>query len=148
MHIGGLHEGPGNYIATEGDLGLTRPLFLVGTAAGAYHGYKRNKSVKWALIWGFLGGLAPIITGAVALAQGFGKPKAPRSRRNGEYGPKVMSVGSEITYKKKGHRGYNTRFVRRQTKWSYATPEDGWKQIRKHRKTAKTAKKLYSSKGK
>lgn len=44
-------------------------------AASAYHGYKRNDSIGWALWWGFLGGIFPIITPTIALAQGFGKPK-------------------------------------------------------------------------
>jgi hypothetical protein len=43
-------------------------------AAGAYHGYKRNNSVGWALWWGFMGWLAPVVTPAIAVAQGFGKP--------------------------------------------------------------------------
>lgn len=47
----------------------------VGAAAAAYHGYKRGGTVKSALIWGLLGGLAPIITNAVAVAQGFGQRK-------------------------------------------------------------------------
>jgi hypothetical protein len=42
----------------------------------AYHGYKRNRgSVKWAIAWGLLGGLFPIITPAVAFAQGIGDRK-------------------------------------------------------------------------
>jgi hypothetical protein len=42
----------------------------------AYHGYKRNNgSVGWALGWGLLGGLFPIITPAIAFAQGIGKRK-------------------------------------------------------------------------
>lgn len=47
----------------------------VGAAAAAYHGYKRGGTVKSALIWGLLGGIAPIITNAVAVAQGFGQRK-------------------------------------------------------------------------
>jgi hypothetical protein len=48
----------------------------LGTGLGAYHGYKRNGgSVGWAIGWGLLGGLVPIITVPVALAQGFGKRK-------------------------------------------------------------------------
>lgn len=49
---------------------------LLGTAGmvmGAYHGYKRNNSVGWAIGWGLLGGLFPFITIPVSLAQGFGK---------------------------------------------------------------------------
>lgn len=47
----------------------------IGMAAGAYHGYKRNKSVGWAIGWGLLGGAFPILTGVVAVAQGYGKRK-------------------------------------------------------------------------
>jgi hypothetical protein len=54
---------------------------LVGTAsmaASAYHGYKRNNSVGWAIWWGFMGGVFPVITPVIAFAQGFGKPiKSP-----------------------------------------------------------------------
>lgn len=50
-------------------------LSLVGAGLAAYHGYKRNhESVGSAVGWGVLGGLVPIITVPVALAQGFGKP--------------------------------------------------------------------------
>jgi hypothetical protein len=41
--------------------------------ASAFHGYRRNNSVGWAIWWGFMGALFPIITPAIALAQGFGK---------------------------------------------------------------------------
>ena len=43
--------------------------------ASAYHGYKRNESVGWAIGWAFMGALFPVITPAVALAQGFGQAK-------------------------------------------------------------------------
>jgi hypothetical protein len=43
--------------------------------AAGYHGYKRNNSVGWALLWSILGGAAPPITGVIAVAQGFGKKK-------------------------------------------------------------------------
>lgn len=50
------------------------PLFSVaGVGMGAYHGYRRNDSVGWAIGWGLLGGLFPFITIPVSLAQGFGK---------------------------------------------------------------------------
>ena len=48
-------------------------LSVASTALCAYHGYKRNNSVGWAIAWGLLGGLFPIISPAVAVAQGFGK---------------------------------------------------------------------------
>jgi hypothetical protein len=50
-------------------------LSIASSAASAYHGYKRNNSVGWALWWGFMGGLFPVITPAIALAQGFSKPE-------------------------------------------------------------------------
>lgn len=50
-------------------------LGTVSMAASAYHGYKRNQSVGWALVWGFFGAIAPVITPTIAVAQGFGKRK-------------------------------------------------------------------------
>lgn len=48
---------------------------IAGGAASAYHGYKRNDSIGWALWWGFWGSLLPIFTPIIAYAQGFGKKK-------------------------------------------------------------------------
>jgi len=58
-------------------------LALPSALACAYHGYKRNDSVGWALWWGLVGGMP--ITPIIALAQGFGKRKGmtPNRRRNG-----------------------------------------------------------------
>jgi hypothetical protein len=53
------------------ELGLS----VAGTAIGAYHGYKRNNSVGWAIGWAVLGGMFPVITSAVAFAQGISKRK-------------------------------------------------------------------------
>lgn len=51
-------------------------LALLSGGASAYHGYKRSRgSVGAAVGWGLLGGVFPVIVPAVALAQGFGKPK-------------------------------------------------------------------------
>jgi hypothetical protein len=47
----------------------------IGALVGTYHGYARNHSVGWALGWGFLGGLAPVVVIPIALAQGLGKPR-------------------------------------------------------------------------
>jgi len=47
-------------------------------AASVYHGYKRNDSLGWALGWGAMGALFPVITPTIALAQGFGQPKHAR----------------------------------------------------------------------
>lgn len=51
-------------------------LGIAGMGLGAYHGYKRNGgSVGWAIGWGLLGGIFPIIVIPVAFAQGIGKRK-------------------------------------------------------------------------
>ena len=47
----------------------------VSMALSAYHGYRRNSSIGWAIAWGALGSLFPVITPTIAVAQGFGKPK-------------------------------------------------------------------------
>ena len=48
---------------------------LVGTAAGAYHGYKRNRSAGWAVGWALAAGAFwPIVLPIIA-AQGFGERK-------------------------------------------------------------------------
>ena len=49
-------------------------LSTAGCVLGAYHGYKRNDSVGWAIGWALLGGLFPFIVIPVAFAQGIGKP--------------------------------------------------------------------------
>jgi len=43
--------------------------------ATAFHGYKRNQSVGWALAWAAAGYAAPVLAPVIALAQGFGKAK-------------------------------------------------------------------------
>lgn len=57
-------------------LGIYAALATVSMAASAYHGYKRDQSIGWALVWGALGALFPVITPTIAIAQGFGK-RAP-----------------------------------------------------------------------
>jgi hypothetical protein len=51
---------------------------IAGTAVGAYHGYKRNDSVGWAIGWALLGGLFPVVVIPVAYAQGIGERKRGR----------------------------------------------------------------------
>ncbi len=48
-------------------------LSIASAAASGYHGYKRNNSLGWALWWFFMGSIFPVVTPAIALAQGFGK---------------------------------------------------------------------------
>lgn len=43
----------------------------------AYHGYARNESIGWALVWGVFGSLFWPVTVPIALAQGYGR----RARR-------------------------------------------------------------------
>lgn len=50
-------------------------LAAASMAASAYHGYRRNQSVGWALWWALMGTAFPIITPTIAVAQGFGKRK-------------------------------------------------------------------------
>lgn len=48
---------------------------IASAGISGYHGYKRNRgSVGWALGWGALGLVFPIITPIVAVAQGYAKP--------------------------------------------------------------------------
>jgi hypothetical protein len=64
------------------------------TAAGAYHGYKRNHSVGWAIVWALLSGPFWPVAVPVMLAQGFGKPK----RTGGGYRRHTTSSGSRRRY--------------------------------------------------
>jgi hypothetical protein len=55
-------------------------LSTVSMVASAYHGYKRNdvpggSPIGWALGWGALGSLFPVITPVVAIAQGYAEPE-------------------------------------------------------------------------
>jgi len=57
-------------------------IVVVSSGASAFHGYRRSRgSVGAAVGWGLLGAFFPIITPAVALAQGYGKPKVAKNRR-------------------------------------------------------------------
>lgn len=54
---------------------------VASAGLSAYHGYIRNnESLGWALGWGILGSMFPVITPAIALAQGFGKPRVRKSK--------------------------------------------------------------------
>lgn len=52
---------------------LDRAISMAGAGIGAYHGYKRNGSIGWAIGWGLLGGMFPVFTTAIAFAQGIDK---------------------------------------------------------------------------
>lgn len=51
-------------------------LTVASAAASGYHGYRRNQSIGWASFWFLMGGIFPVFTPVIALAQGFGKRKA------------------------------------------------------------------------
>lgn len=58
---------------------------VAGLAAGAalaYHGYKRNNSIPWALAWAVFGGMMWPVGLGIAYAQGFAKPSRMRSNRS------------------------------------------------------------------
>jgi len=72
-HLTGPFAGEG--LATAGTVVWTIAS-LASVAASAYHGAKRNGgSIGWGLWWGFVGGVFPVVTPAIAAAQGFGKCK-------------------------------------------------------------------------
>lgn len=65
--------------APLGEFGVNVPFLpTIGAVAGAYHGYKRNRSVSWAIGWSIIGSMFPLISGTIAVAQGFGKYKYER----------------------------------------------------------------------
>lgn len=48
-------------------------LTLASATASAFHGYRRNQSIGWAVVWFAMGLAFPIFTPTIAIAQGFGK---------------------------------------------------------------------------
>lgn len=66
-------RGPVTGLSTLGWVSAFAHLAAMG--ALTYHGYKRNDSVGWALVWGILGSIVWPVTVPIAAAQGFGKPK-------------------------------------------------------------------------
>lgn len=51
-----------------------RLLSVASSGLSAFHGYRRNNSIGWAVGWAILGGMFPVVVPAIAFAQGFGKP--------------------------------------------------------------------------
>lgn len=70
---GGVGDVPNIVMGTVSAYPLWTFLSVVSSAAGAFHGYRRNQSVGWAVAWGAAGAVFPIVTPAIALAQGFGE---------------------------------------------------------------------------
>ena len=50
--------------------------------AGAYHGYKRNDSIGWAIGWSLLASAFWPIAVPIMIAQGFGKPASKAAKKN------------------------------------------------------------------
>ena len=48
-------------------------LSVASSGLCAYHGYKRNDSLIWGVVWAVAGAALPVVAPAIALAQGFGK---------------------------------------------------------------------------
>lgn len=64
------------FTLTPAERFIWKALAAASVGVSAYHGYKRhNGSVAWAIGWGFLGGIFPVVTPAIAFAQGLGKVK-------------------------------------------------------------------------
>lgn len=53
-------------------------LSTISFAASVYHGYKRHEDgdhpILWALGWGLMGAMFPVVTPVIAVAEGYGKP--------------------------------------------------------------------------
>lgn len=72
----GLAEGTDYAAMMSSPAGIAlRVASLAAIGALAYHGYRRNNSVGWALAWGIGGGIFWPIALPVAFAQGFGKKR-------------------------------------------------------------------------
>lgn len=86
-----------SYYLRKGPIGSTEPMELspaartvsVGYRVGAavatpllvYHGYRRNESIGWAVVWGLIGGGFWVFGVPLALAQGFAKRKVRSNAR-------------------------------------------------------------------
>ena len=78
----GLGGRPGLGQMSEGPRTVWAVLGAASMALGAYHGYRRHRgSIGWAIGWALTGAFFPVITPAIAYAQGFGKPMRRNPRR-------------------------------------------------------------------
>lgn len=68
-----------NKATDNGGRRLYTGLYGVASAASslglAYHGYRRNDSIGWAIVWAVVGGMFWPVGWGVALAQGYGEPR-------------------------------------------------------------------------
>jgi len=92
--IQAAHAAKNNALATgPSALGEAAPVVVAGPSAGSivygalstlsmaastYHGYKRHEHgehpLAFALLWGFMGLMFPVITPVIGVAQGFAEP--------------------------------------------------------------------------
>lgn len=67
------------WLYVDGQPSLVARGYRIGSTVSVpllvYHGYKRNESIGWAVVWGLLGGSFWVIGLPLAFAQGFGKRK-------------------------------------------------------------------------
>lgn len=75
---------------------LGMALSTAGMAAGLYHGYRRNQSLGWSLVWGVLGAAVPIPTTVIAVAQGFGQPRANPTRTLDDRSRALLGLGPRL----------------------------------------------------
>lgn len=79
---------------------------LAAAATGAYHGYRRNESVGWAVGWFLLGSIFPFVSVPVMLAQGFGKRRTLDglgSVIGADYGDKIRWSATDGEYEGEAH---------------------------------------------
>lgn len=62
---------PAESLAAPSYAGAGIILAIAGAAIGGYHGYERNRSLPWTLVWSAAGFLFPVTTTAVAIGQGY-----------------------------------------------------------------------------
>lgn len=78
-NLAGTADGLGAEPNQNSGSNLYRGLYGIASAASslglAYHGYRRNDSVGWAIVWALVGGMFWPVGWGVALAQGYGEPK-------------------------------------------------------------------------
>ena len=67
-------QGMGVYEPSPAALAALYSVSVLSACISGFHGYRRNQSVGWGVGWFVLGGLFPIITPVIAVAQGYAKP--------------------------------------------------------------------------
>ncbi len=71
--LDGVCIDPNKIPATTNILALHGLMGMAGSGLCAYHGWKRNESYGWTVLWSIFGGVLPPLAVLIALLQGFGK---------------------------------------------------------------------------